>query len=154
MKKEVLLAIVIGLTMGLVITFGFYRVKNTTTQPPTTDLESQIASASATPQTSSTVSIHTPKEGVIQKDASVTVAGTTTKSSIIVLTYDEESAISESDDSGNFSFDITLNEGPHIIALSVLEENGSTVTEERAIVISDIFEQTETEQPEEPNEEQ
>lgn len=139
MKKEVIIAVIIGLIMGLIITYGFYRVKTTVTAPPTTDLENTVASASATPKVISTIAIHSPEEGHIQENSELKVAGTTTASSIIILNYEEESLITESDSSGNFSFDIELSDGPHIITVSVLENDGSVTTEDRTVVITDIF---------------
>lgn len=139
MKKEVIIAVIIGLIMGLIITYGFYRVKTSVSTPPTTDLEDSVASASATPKIISTISIHSPEEGHIQENPDIKVAGTTTASSIIILNFEEESLITESDSSGNFSFDIELSEGPHIITVSVLENDGSVTTEERTVVITDIF---------------
>lgn len=145
MKKEVLIAIAIGLVMGLIITYGFYRVKNTVSSAPTTDLAAEIASSSASPKVVSTIAIHSPEEGLIQSEPVLKVAGTTTASSLVVLNYEDQSVLTESDDSGNFSFDIELSEGPHILTVSVIENDGSITTEERTVVITDIFEVVDSE---------
>ncbi|MCB9813607.1 MAG: hypothetical protein H6772_04335 [Pseudomonadales bacterium] len=142
MKKEVLIAIFVGLSMGLIITFGFYRVRTSITDTPTTDLTQDITTGLETAKPTM-LALHSPEDGLIQTENELTVTGTTTPNSFIVLFVNDEDFISNTDDSGNFSFKIELNDGPNILRIHVLDESGETTVEERLVVVSDELEKAE-----------
>lgn len=143
MKKEILIAVFVGLSMGLIITFGVYRVKSSINDIPESNLakESGIGTVTNTP---TILALHTPEDGTIQTEKELNVAGTTTPNSLIVLFVNDNDFISNSDDSGNFSFKVNLENDANIIRVHVLNENGEAAVEERLVVVSDAFEQAET----------
>lgn len=144
MKKEVILAILIGLGMGLFITYGVYRVRSSISAPPTTDLEDATGASPTTTSTPALIAIHSPEHGRVQSDASTTVTGTTTENAHVVLFVNNTDFISTSDATGNFSFDVDLDDGVNYLTVHVINTDGSTATDERVVIVSDALEKLET----------
>lgn len=147
MKKEVIIAILVGLTMGLIITFGIYRVTSSITEKPLTDLNTQNLETEAT-ATPTVLALHNPEDGTVQTETELTVTGTTIANSFIVVFVNNEDYISNSDESGNFAIKVTLSQGENIIRVHVLDQEGSATVEERVVVVSDAFEKLEAVQKE------
>jgi hypothetical protein len=146
MKKEVIIAIIVGLSMGLIITFGVYRVRNTITQKPVAEFEKETTTqATATP---TVLALHNPEDGIIVTETELTVTGTTVANSFIVVFINNEDYVSNSDESGNFAVKVILEDGVNIVRVHVLDENGTAVVEERLVVVSDAFEKLEAAQAE------
>lgn len=142
MKKEVLIAILVGLSMGLIITFGVYRVKNSITETPTADLEENQLDVEAT-AAATILALHSPEDGTVQTEKELTVTGTTIPNTFVVLFVNDIDFISNSDESGNFSFKIELEDGANILRVHVLNDEGGATVEERLVVVSDAFEKAE-----------
>lgn len=142
MKKEVLIAIFVGLSMGLIITFGVYRVKNSINEAPETDLLEDPKKAEAT-AVATILALHSPEDGSIQTEKELTVTGTTIPNAFVVLFVNDNDHISNSDQTGNFSFKISLEDGANILRVHVLNNDGNETVEERLVVVSDVFEVSE-----------
>lgn len=140
MKKEVLIAIMIGLTMGLLITYGIYRVQSAINQPPITDVLEESATNSAQVAAPTVIALHSPEQGKVQTTSEVIITGTTIADSFIVVFVNDTEAITTSDRSGSFTYEATLAEGTNIIRVHVIDESGNTATEERVVVVTDLFE--------------
>ena len=147
MKKEVIVAILIGLSFGLIITYGLYRVRRAVTAPANNTTITTPANDTATPTPAGAMlTVLSPEDGRVQEEKEVTVTGTATPDSIVVLFVNGEEFISSSDSSGNFSFTVALEEGSTILSVHALDESGVGATEERVIVVSDLL--SEQPQPE------
>jgi len=144
MKKEVILAILIGLGMGLFITYGVYRVKSAVADKPTTDLETAIDPTPATTNTPALIAIHNPEHGSIQTEKATTVTGTTTQNSHVVLFVNNTDYISTSDETGNFTFEVDLTTGANYLITHVIDTSGSGAIDERVIIVSSALEELET----------
>ncbi len=145
MKKEVLIAVLIGLSMGLVITYGIYRVQSTLNEPPVTDVAEVVeeaANALLSNAGSALVSIHSPEDGSIQSDTALQMAGTTLPNTFVVLFVNDQDFISTTDDSGNFSFSVELKRGTNVLNLHVVDSSGTITTTERVVVVTDLFSQS------------
>jgi hypothetical protein len=142
MKKEVLIAIFVGLSMGMIITFGVYRVKSSINETPAVNLEEELSEENV-PATPTLLALHSPEDGTVQTEKELTVTGTTIPNSFVVLFINDTDLISNTDESGNFSFKIELEDGANIIRVHVLNESGETTVVERLVVVSDSFEQAE-----------
>jgi hypothetical protein len=147
MKKEIFIAIFVGLSMGLIITFGVYRVKNSLSVTPNTDFIEEDVNSDATP-TPTLLALHSPEDGSIQTEKELTVTGTTIPNAFVVLFVNDTDFISNSDESGNFSFNVELEDGVNIIRIHVLDENGTSSVEERLVVLSSAFDDLEAAQAE------
>lgn len=139
MKKEVLLAILIGFGLGLTITYGIYRLRTAFEDKPASIEQIVNASPSPSPESRSVLSIHSPEDGSIQEEKSTTVAGTTIPNSVVVLFVNNQDYIQTTDASGNFSFEVALNDGSNVLITHVIDENGQTVTQERTVIVSTLY---------------
>lgn len=146
MKKEVILAILIGLGMGLFITYGVYRVKSSITTPPVTDLEEATDASPTTTATPALIAIHNPEHGQVQTESTITVTGTTTQEAYVVLFVNDIEYISTADETGNFSFEVELDDGVNYITIHVIHNDGTTAQDERVVVVSTALVDLETSQ--------
>lgn len=146
MKKEVLIAIFVGLSMGLIITFGVYRVMSSITEKPVAEFVQETQTeVTATP---TVLALHSPEDGIIQTETDLTVTGTTIANSFIVVFVNDEDYISTSDESGNFTIKVELETGENIIRVHVVDVNVAHTVEERFVVVSNAFEKLEAAQKE------
>lgn len=143
MKKEVILAVLIGLSMGLFITYGVYRFRTSLTENPTTDLEEATEPSPATASDPALIAIHNPENGTVQTENETTVTGTTSENAHVVLFVNDKDYISTSDATGNFTFTVDLEDGTNILAIHVLNETGTTAVDERIVIVTDLLEEKE-----------
>ncbi len=134
MKKELLLAILIGLAVGLVIVFGFYRTRvMLTPKNQTTNTE-----VSPTPEASSdllsNLIVHSPLDESIQESENVTIAGTTNDNEFIVILVNDQDFVTTADDSGNFSISAKLEVGSNVIQVKSINEDGKVITKELTVI--------------------
>ncbi len=144
MKKEVLVAVLIGLSMGLVITYGIYRVQNSLSQPPITDVADVLELTNGELESAAVatvLSVHTPQAGAIQTGNTTTVTGTTIPNANVVIFVNEDDQIMVSDNSGNFTFNANLKNGTNVLNIYVVNDSGETAKEERIVVVTDMYEQ-------------
>lgn len=142
MKKEVFIAIFVGLSMGLIITFGIYRVKTAVTTKPSTTIATQVSDSGETPEPTA-ITLHSPEEGLITSETDLTVTGTTIPNAFVVLFTNDTDQVSNSDDSGHFSFTTELSEGPNIIRVHVVNQETEVSVLDRLVVVSSVFDQPE-----------
>ncbi len=138
MKKEMLIAIVIGFLLGLIITFGVYRLRVAKSRKSATPVASPTASV-APAVSDSQITIHSPEEGAIQEDKSTTVTGSTLPDSYVVLFVNNTEYIRQSDSSGNFSFDVELTEGSNLLTVNVLTDDGTVLSKERTVIVTTVY---------------
>lgn len=139
MKKEVLIAILIGFGLGLTITYGLYRVRLAMQdEPPSID---QIVNTTPSPssEAQSIIAIHNPINGTVQTETNTTVAGTTLPNAFVVLLVNNENYIQTSDGTGNFSFEVPLSQGSNVLTTHVINENGDSISTERTVIVTDIY---------------
>lgn len=144
MKKEMLVAVVIGFTLGLLITFGLYRLRVSQQRKPDAPTVEPTATTTASP-TDRLITIHNPKEGAVQKEKSATITGSTIPNAYIVLLVNEAEYIRNADAEGNFSFDVELEEGSNVLIVQVVTEVGQLITKERTVVVTSLYEEPITE---------
>ena len=160
MKKELFLAILIGLLVGLVIVFGVYRTKILfTPKNKGTTLESS-PSPEASADIISNLVIHSPLNESVQEEENITIAGSTNHNEFIVILVNEEEFITTADESGNFSISTQLETGSNIIQINSINEDGKLTTEELTVIyttkplieIPEVVEESEEEQSDSPEE--
>lgn len=137
MKKEILISVLIGLTLGLIITYGVYRFRSSANNTPATSLETVVATTpSPDIESSSVISIHNPPNGAVLNNTALTVTGNTIADAYVVLFVNDTEHISTADDAGNFSFQTKLVTGPNILRVHVVEESGTTTVAERSVIVT------------------
>ena len=135
MKKEVLLAIFIGLSVGLLITYGIYRSQTVNTTSQIDSLTGSPEPSNAT-QDNATLVIHSPQDESIVAEAKTTIAGGTTPQSFVIIFVNNREFLTTADGSGNFSISADLESGSNIITVTALDENGHKTTKELTVVFS------------------
>lgn len=133
MKKEILIAILLGLSLGLFITYGLYRSRNASDDDQSSKFDNNLA---ATPniETLSTLVLHSPEDESIVADPTVTIAGDTEPNNFVVILVNEDETITTADESGAFSITGVLEAGSNVIVVYSLDEDGKTTIEERVVV--------------------
>jgi len=141
MRKEVLIAIILGLGVGFVITFGIYRTQKALRSTPSSD---QQADALKTPTTlapttlDQDLAIRNPESGTIIAEKNVVVTGQSEPKLPVVLFVNNTEYLSTTDESGNFSFDVPLSAGSNVLTTYVLREDGSSFTDQRTVIQGDF----------------
>ena len=137
MKKEIIFAILLGLSLGLIITYGVYRAKMTLQQP--IQKEDKI-SPSTTPQptNNSSLLLISPEDEIITDLAKINVSGSTTPDSFVIIIVNNQDNITTADQTGNFSVEVELEAGSNVIRVHALKEDGTSIVEERTVIYSTI----------------
>lgn len=141
MKKEVVLAIIVGLFIGGVITFGMYRAKqavdSASPKPEFVAIESQTDTF-GTEQTdvSQGIIINEPEDESLVRSASLRITGRTTPNASVAVLLEDSEVITFADEQGNFSATVTLVTGSNILIIRSLTDSGQTSEVSRTIVYS------------------
>jgi hypothetical protein len=131
MLKELLLAITLGSLLGFGVTGGYLVLKKdkssvrppVTTTIPTkaTERSTSTLIATSTPESASTIDHHitveSPENESIISTSQISVKGTTTPLSTIIINTSIKSYYTTADNSGNFSQDIEIDSGPNSIQI-------------------------------------
>jgi len=154
MIKELIVTIALGALLGFGVTGGYYAIskKNTTTlnltAVPTNSPNTQSAavnnnslSPTETPNLTTsdqTVTIESPYNNDIVNTAKITIKGTTTPKSHLIITTASSSFIGKSDNAGNFSIDITLDSGANLIDVESIDAADAQTNAELLVTYSTV----------------
>lgn len=137
MRKEILLAIFVGITLGLMITFGIYQnSENTkTNQDSDTDqlINNPISTESAAMQDPQLV-ISSPEEDLLTNKEELIVSGNGNPNSFVVVLVNDLETISNTDESGNFSVKVKLSLGGNLIEINSIDEDGKQISKQRTVI--------------------
>lgn len=136
MKKEVLIAIIIGFAIGLVIAFGIWMANKSLKQitPEKETSSPQINQTTPTPP-ARTLTIDNPTEDFISNQEKITVSGKATPEASVVIIFQEGEKIITADSEGVFSAEITLMGGANEIKISAFDTEG----EETSKIINGVY---------------
>lgn len=131
MRKEVIFAIVIGFTLGLVITFGIWTANKAIKQAQIEVAPSELKKAEETPTptpTLRTLMITSPENNDLLSSEEVEITGKTVPGAFVVVIYPEGEQIAEADGEGEFSVKITLVGGANEVSLTAVDKEGNEET--------------------------
>ena len=139
MRKEVILAIVGGVVLGLLVIGGLWWTNKTTTEenpiiPSPTPLITQAPTL--TPALSLPLEIINPENESIIEEEEITLEGKTIPGSVVVVIYPEGENIVEADKEGNFETEITLVGGANEIKITAYDKEGNQVEKNLTLVYS------------------
>ena len=134
MKKEVVIAILIGLSLGLFITYGIYQARTGGSRRSADDT---LADQTLQTEFSGELVINSPLDESVQSENTVSVSGTTLPNSFVVVFVGNDETITTTDNSGNFSVEVELAAGSNIIVVIVIDEDGKSLSVERVVIVSD-----------------
>lgn len=135
MKKEIIIAILIGLALGLFITYGIYQAR-TGVSRKSIDTNLLPQSNTDTPF-SGELALNSPINESVQNENTTSVSGTTLPNSFVVVFVKNTETITHSDDSGNFSVEVELEDGSNVITVFVIDEDGRSLSVERTVTVTD-----------------
>jgi len=141
MRKEVIIAIIIGSLLGLLITAGVWwtmrspqvvseRQENLSISP------SPSPKISSAPQDSLFLEISQPEEGDIFDHEEIKVNGKTLPEAVIVLIYSEGESIINAGKEGNFEATVSLSGGANQIKITAYDQLGNQKTKNLTVVYS------------------
>ena len=143
MRKEVIIAIVLGFALGLIITIGIWSAnKAMKTQEETTDIEN--AQLTTTPPAGNSDSIKTgfslaiskPEDETIINTGKTTVSGTTEPNTQVVIITETSEFLIESDEKGVFAQEISLTSGTNEIVITAFADTGEEISKTINVVYS------------------
>ena len=153
MKKEVILAIIIGIFVGLGITFLLYNARqaliptnNSVTQSPEPTDE-----PTATPNNNLLV-ITQPEDQSVLTQAENKLTGSTLPNQIVVVFVNDSQEILQANDTGAFSTDIELENGSNVIRVVSVSSTGEKIEQEIEVILSNIPLETDQTNQEQSNE--
>ena len=137
MRKEILLAVFVGITLGLMITFGIYQNSENSKTGQNSDTDQLINNPTSTesaiiqdPQ----LVINSPEEELLTDDEELIVSGSGNPDSFVIILVNDVETISNTDESGNFSVKVELNPGGNLIEINSIDEDGQQVSKQRTVI--------------------
>lgn len=140
MRKEVLLAILIGSLLGATIAFGVWRASlsfNKNQDKPNLPSPTVTVKKDTPVEESLTTEL---EDGFISSNNKIMVKGKTKAGSIVTVLSPIETIITETTAEGNFETEISLENGVNEINLISFDEQGSESVKTLTVVYSTEFE--------------
>lgn len=142
MKKELIIAILFGLGIGLLTVFGIITAQTALSEHDQRQTaegeEQQPASSSPTPSSPSVhfVEVTGPVDGQVVSEESVTVLGKTSPESVVVVTTETDRFFPESNPDGSFRQDVKVAGGVNDIRVVSFSPKDERAEQELTIVYS------------------
>ena len=138
MKKELLISVIIGFGLGLIITFGVYQARQAIkTQNQFKSPVPEEKGANITPAASlQTLSLVSPLDQTIIKEAKTPVSGVTSPLSWVVILGEKGEKVLQADSKGNFETQINLISGENEIQVISVAEDGQQESKTITVVYS------------------
>jgi hypothetical protein len=128
MKKEVLSAIILGVIIGLVLTYGIYTAQSAykrQTSPASISETGNQASPLPSSDSSQNLTIITPENESIQSKDTAIITGMATPKAYVTAVTDTNDVLVQSDSEGNFSLELPLASGVNLITIESTTEAGT-----------------------------
>jgi hypothetical protein len=122
MRKEVILAIILGLLLGTVIVVGYYRT-NLPKQSPITSSVEPVPSTSPN-SSAELLTLNEPQDGDIFVSPVATISGTTLPEARLVIISGDQQLFVKPSASGFFTQEISLNGGVNQITITAVIPSG------------------------------
>lgn len=137
MRKEVILAILVGLVMGLFITYGVYQARQNQEETAAIDvaeLEETPTPTKAADQ-SGKLTVYHPTDETVLTENSTTLSGQTVAEAHIVIYINETPIVTRADENGNFTQDLTLDDLSNVITVYSIDQDGETYQVRKTVVV-------------------
>jgi hypothetical protein len=141
MKKEVILAIIIGFGIGLVAVFGVYNARQALKeagQIQTPQASSEENKSGSPLSEAQILSLASPLDQSITKESKVPVSGTTSPSSWVIILTEKGEKIIQADKKGNFETEVNLISGENEIEIQAVNDSGEKTSKTITVVYSTV----------------
>ncbi len=137
MRRELVWVVIIGISFGLIIAFGVWRINSAMNK-------SKQESPGATPSSVNPVeefkiTLNTPENNNVVTTSSVTVSGLTKPLTWIVVSGETGDYILQSDEKGVFGQDVDLTPGVNRIRVTAFDSGGIQSIQKVLVVYSSAF---------------
>lgn len=137
MKKEVIIAVIAGLVLGLVITMGIYTANRSLNAQRAKKLQQNSPGPSPTPVANAkSVSITSWQNFDLTDSADANIAGIAWPGAVVALLTDTGSQMLQADSEGIFSFNIRLIKGFNELSLIASSETTPAVVQNLVLTYS------------------
>ena len=148
MKKEVLIAIIVGFSLGLIITFGIYRAqKSLKERAESKNTDQNTTQIEGTANIS--LSITQPEDGSITDEDTITIGGISKKNALITIISSEDHQATQADELGNFSVEFSLDAGENQIHITSFSDDDTKQEKTISVVYSSYEFEEKTEEVDE-----
>ncbi len=137
-RKEITLAIIIGLVIALIIAGGIYRAKTAIQNfDPQSIIPQKKSDVSNIPDQNKEkklfLELITPDNTVTDKDT-FTISGKTLPKTYLAITTESNDYLIVPNDVGNFSQEVKLIKGANLLTVTVFTQDGDKVEESLSVV--------------------
>jgi len=139
MKKEVLIAIVIGFALGLLITFGIWtanKALKTQSETPVEETKTEAVVEPTPTPAGFSLNILSPEDDALIDTNKAEIKGSSVAQAIIVIVAEKEEKIIEADENGSFATEVTLVRGINEITVTAFNQEGEKTSQSLSVVYS------------------
>ncbi len=137
MRKEILFAILAGVTFGLIIAFGVWRA-NVALRPDGVSTTSPEDTSNAV-QGDLGITIAKPQDYQVITTSSTILTGISKPSVWIVISAEEEDYVAKTDKNGEFEIKVDVIGGVNEIIITAFDNDGAETQEKLTLVYSSEF---------------
>jgi len=133
MRKEVIIAIIIGFFLGLVLAFGFWTA-NQAVKDKKIEQTVKVSNSTPSPSPVASFSIDSPENNLVSDKNKIQVSGKTNPLAVIVAYSEDNQNFTTADESGFFSLNVDLVKGSNIYTIKSVDSNDNVKQKELTIV--------------------
>jgi len=147
MRKEFIIAIVSGITIGLVVAFGIWRANCALKSTELTNPQTETVTVQKEGETKENIglSIISPEENDVISTTPIVISGATKPGGTLVISGEQKDYIIEVPDTGSFEEDVDLVSGVNEIIIAYSENGDSVQTQSIKVIYSTEFEKEDSE---------
>ena len=140
MRKELIIAIIVGIGVGLAIAFGFYRANTALRSSPSNPSSSnKVQNDSQKAHSETKTTLARPKQNGVVSVSPTLVSGITNPNAWITISGEDEDYIFQAGATGAFEQEVDLASGVNQIILTVFDEKGDKNVQNLTLVYSTEF---------------
>lgn len=137
MRKEILFAILAGVTFGLIIAFGVWRA-NVALRPNGTKTTAPEDN-SRTAQGDFRITIAKPQDYQVITTSLAVLTGITRPDVWVVISAEDEDYVAKTNESGEFEIEVDLVGGVNEIIITAFDTDGAEIQEKLTLIYSSEF---------------
>ena len=135
MRLEALAAIIIGVVMGLGITYGFYTIRSKALDS-SQNTEVTPTPTPTPPPVSEKLLITAPQDEAVLASNELRISGTAEANEMVVILVNDDEFITQADDIGAFAQDVELKSGGNIITITAIAADGVQTSQTLHVAVS------------------
>lgn len=137
MRKEIIIALIIGLCLGLVVAFGIRSARlSLATRRNLSPTPLAIVNRDNNPNSTHSIFISVPEPYTITDQEKLTIIGNTTVNALVSVVSNSDQIATNADQSGAFTAAVTLEAGLNNIEIKSYNDQGETATTSFIVIYS------------------